>query len=176
MRIAKKKICLLGDFSVGKTSLIRRYVEGSFDEKYLSTIGVNISRKTLSRDSYQLDFIIWDLAGGEEFSAVNANYLRGSAGGILVCDLTRPETLTTVPGYAQLAREVNPRIALLIAANKSDLVEERTITTQNMDALAAELDMPWRITSAKSGDQVLETFHSLATAIESVAKAANSEK
>lgn len=165
-RSIKKKICLLGDYAVGKTSLIRRYVEGRFDEKYLSTIGVNISRKSVDRDDYRLDFIIWDLAGGEDFSTVNANYLRGSSGGIIVCDLTRPDTLQSLRGYTQFVKEINPQIVLVIAANKSDLVEERKIADRTLEAYANELSSPWQFTSAKSGDQVNEIFQLLAAELE----------
>jgi GTPase SAR1 family protein len=66
-----KKVYLLGDFSVGKSSLVRRYVEGRFDDKYLSTIGVKISRKVLERDEYALNLLIWDLAGGEDFGEIS---------------------------------------------------------------------------------------------------------
>ncbi len=162
----KKKICLLGEFSVGKTSLIRRFVEGRFDEKYLSTIGVSISRKSLRRDGYGLDLIIWDLAGGEEFAGVNAAYLRGSAGGILVCDLSRPETLDVVRSSALLARAVNPQIALVLAANKCDLVSDRTAISPFLETLSGETAAPWLYTSAKSGEQVADLFESLASEIE----------
>ncbi|MFN3372526.1 MAG: Rab family GTPase, partial [Chloroflexus sp.] len=85
------KICLLGEFSVGKTSLIRRFVEGIFDERYLSTLGVKISRHSLTIDHIDMNLIIWDTTGGERFNQIVQNYYRGAAGALLVCDLTRPD-------------------------------------------------------------------------------------
>ncbi len=99
MNEIQKKVCLLGDFAVGKTSLVRRFVEGRFDDKYLSTIGVKISRKTLARPYGALHLIVWDLAGGEEFGA-ESSYLRGAAGALIVGDLTRRETLESFERYA----------------------------------------------------------------------------
>ena len=93
MKIVQKKICMLGSFSVGKTSLVRQFVEGQFTDKYLSTIGVKVSRKTVERPQSQLKFLIWDLAGGDDFTQVGNNYLRGAKGALIVCDLTRAETL-----------------------------------------------------------------------------------
>jgi len=88
--LIQKKVCLLGDFSVGKTSLSERFVYDRFSGRYLSTIGVKISRKpiNISKD-IMLNMLIWDLAGSEEFSGVQSSYLQGAQGAILVCDLTR---------------------------------------------------------------------------------------
>ena len=166
MRVVKKKICLLGEYAVGKTSLIRRFVEGTFDEKYLSTIGVNISRKSVAREDYRLELIIWDLAGGEEFSAINSTYVRGAVGGIVACDLTRPNTLENLAQYVQLIREVTPQAPVLVAANKSDLLEERRLTDQDLELFCKKQNLSWQITSAKSGDQVQELFQLLAAEIE----------
>lgn len=74
------KICLLGEFSVGKTSLIRRFVEGIFDERYLSTLGVKISRHTMNIEQTEIQLLIWDTTGGEKFDPIVQNYYRGSAG------------------------------------------------------------------------------------------------
>ncbi|MGQ9483351.1 MAG: Rab family GTPase, partial [Chloroflexus sp.] len=102
------KICLLGEFSVGKTSLIRRFVEGVFDERYLSTLGVKINRRTLHIDQTEINLIIWDTAGGEKFDQVVQNYYRGAAGAILVCDVTRPETLSALHEYATAFHSASP--------------------------------------------------------------------
>ncbi len=68
MTAIQRKVCLLGDYSVGKTSLVRRFVEGQFDDKYLSTIGVRISRRTMVRADKEINLLIWDLAGAQEFN------------------------------------------------------------------------------------------------------------
>ncbi len=80
MKTHQKKICLLGDFAVGKTSLIRRYVEGIFDEKYLTTVGVVVSRRMLVREHDSINLLIWDLAGGRDFS--HTGYLIGVSGAL----------------------------------------------------------------------------------------------
>ncbi len=83
------KICLLGDYAVGKTSLVRRFVYNMFEDKYLSTIGVKVSRKVVAvprgDDVVELVLMLWDLAGSEEFDSVRASYLRGAAGALVVC-------------------------------------------------------------------------------------------
>ena len=92
MAIIQKKICLLGEFAVGKTSLIRRYVEDKFSDKYLSSIGVKVSRKNVELGDDTVKLLIWDLAGGEDYT--QSSYLMGAAGALLVCDVTRADTLT----------------------------------------------------------------------------------
>ena len=98
-----KKVCLLGDFAVGKTSLVRRLVHDMFDDRYISTIGVKVSRKTITiardQDIIDLSIILWDLAGSEEFNHMRASYLRGASGLFLVADVTRPATLANLPAY-----------------------------------------------------------------------------
>lgn len=166
MHTVQKKVCLLGDFAVGKTSLIRRFVEGRFDDKYLSTIGVKISRKTLERDDHRLNLLIWDLAGGDDFSKASANYLRGAAGALLVCDLTRAETLATLTDYAQQLRELDETAVLVLVGNKADLLEERQISDDALAAAAEAFAAPYLLTSALTGHHVEAAFHHLATAIE----------
>ncbi len=166
MKIVQKKICLLGDFSVGKTSLIRRFVEERFDEKYLSTIGVHMSRKRLERNNHFLDLFIWDLAGGEDFDVIGPNYLRGAAGAIIVCDLTRLETLPALSLYARRLRATNPKAALVFVGNKVDLVNDRLLTDEMLQNEIAPLADRFFLTSAKTGEYVDETFGFLADQIE----------
>ncbi len=166
-----KKVCLLGDFATGKTSLVRRFVYVRFDDKYLSTIGVKVSRKTISvpcsNGVVELTMMLWDLAGGEEFDRVRASYLRGSAGAVVVCDLTRPETLDSLQRYAEELRAVCPGADLILAANKRDLVEptppsgRRALDAEQVAAQAAGLEAPYYLTSAKMGDEVEEMFRHL---------------
>jgi small GTP-binding protein len=162
----QKKVCLLGDFAVGKTSLVRRFVEGRFDDKYLSTIGVKVSRKTVERESGSLNMILWDLAGGEDFMSLTPSYLRGAAGAILVCDLLRIETVEDCAKYAVSLRENNPGAGLVIAANKYDLEPERQVSEAALELLSQSLDAPWFYTSAKTGQNVEAAFHRLATLLE----------
>jgi small GTP-binding protein len=166
-----KKVCLLGDFAVGKTSLVRRFVYDLFDDKYVSTIGVKVSRKTVAvpraGEIVELTLMLWDLAGSEEFDRVRASYLRGAAGAVLVCDLTRPAILTSLQEHACDLRTISPGVRLLVAANKRDLVEpalsegEPVLDPERIEAEAASFDAPYYLTSAKFGDEVEALFRHL---------------
>lgn len=166
MSTIQKKVCLLGDFAVGKTSLVRRYVEGRFDDKYLSTIGVKISRKVLQRPYGQLNLLLWDLAGSEEFIDAAANYLRGSAGALIVCDLTRRETLAAFERYAYQLRAANDKTAVVFVGNKADLEDHRVITDEELQTVCSGLGCPYLLTSARTGAQVERAFELLAERIE----------
>lgn len=160
-----KKVCLLGDFAVGKTSLVRRFVYDLFDDKYLSTIGVKVSRKVIvlprQNDIVELTLMLWDLSGSEEFNTVRISYLRGATGAILVCDLTRPATLDVMPAYLAELRYVNPTAAFVLAANKADLVERHELTEVQIAQRATDLGIPYFITSAKTGANVELAFRCL---------------
>lgn len=159
-----KKICVLGDFAVGKTSLVRRFVYDLFQDKYLTTIGVKVSRKvvavTRSGQVTDLTLMLWDLASQEEFNAIRASYMRGAAGAILVCDLTRAETLHNLQRYAADLRSVVPAAHIVLAANKCDLAEQQ-LAPQQVDAVAASLQAPCYSTSAKTGEAVEQVFRHL---------------
>ena len=169
MIAVSKKICLLGDFAVGKTSLVRRFVYDRFEDKYLSTIGVKVSRKVVAipnnDDVIELTIMLWDLAGTEEFDGVRSSYLRGSAGALIVCDVTRPETLATAKSYAADLHDVSPGALLVLAANKSDLRSHEQMSGQHIAAVAAELCAPFFATSARTGAGVDEAFRALGRAV-----------
>ena len=98
------KICLIGDFAVGKTSLIRRFTESRFSDTYLSTIGVRVSRRVVQiadTPPTTLTMLIWDTAGSEPFTTIVQSYYRGARGAALVCDLTRSDTAAALERYAQ---------------------------------------------------------------------------
>lgn len=167
-RILQKKVCLLGDFAVGKTSLIRRFVEGRFDEKYLSTIGVTVSRKIIDRADHQLKLLIWDLAGGEKFSRYQLNYLRGAAGAMVVMDLTRPESLVSLAGYASQLIDISPNARLVFVGNKSDLSNKTNPSLIGLHDVSSGFQCPHHLTSAKTGEHVEAAFNDLADLIEAV--------
>jgi small GTP-binding protein len=157
----QKKICLLGAFGVGKTSLVRRFVDTIFSDAYLTTVGVKIDKKLLTVGGEQMALILWDIAGEDDIAAVRVSYLRGAAGYLLVIDGTRPETLdTAVSIQARVDAEIGsvPFVALL---NKADLEEDWTISMERIAQLEAG---GWRFrrTSAKTGAAVEETFQELA--------------
>lgn len=167
MKIIQKKVCMLGEISVGKTSLVRRFVEGRFDEDYLSTIGVTIYRKSILREDHQLNLLIWDLAGGEKFTKTQSSYLRGAAGALIVCDLTRRETLGCMSTYTQKLRTINSDAQIVYLYNKVDLGDQREISDSEIQAVFAELGGPYLLTSAKTGDKVEDAFCQLAELIAS---------
>lgn len=160
-----RKVCLLGDFAVGKTSLVRRFVYNRFDDKYISTIGVKVSRKVIALpgegDVVEMAMMLWDLAGSEEFDRVRVSYLRGAAGAVLVCDLTRAETLGGLERYVRDLRNVSPAAQIVLAANKNDLIDERQIAYERVAELAVSLGAPYYLTSAKTGDEVERMFRDL---------------
>ena len=165
MKTFSKKICLLGDFAVGKTSLVRRFVHNRFDDQYISTIGVKVSRKTVmapaNGEVAELTMMLWDLAGSQEFSTVTTSYLRGAAGAILVCDLTRADTLPNLQRYADDIWKVCGPVQLMVAANKIDIPEQHLLTADQVAAVARTLDAPHFFTSAKVGNEVDEMFRLL---------------
>ena len=159
------KVCLLGDYAVGKTSLVRRFVYNLFDDRYLSTIGVKVSRKVVALargdEVVELTLMLWDLAGSEEFDSVRASYLRGAVSALIVCDLTHRESLASVPQYAAQIRAVNPKAALLVAANKADLVDQRVVTDEEIQTATCGLDAACLLTSARTGAGVDDAFRHL---------------
>lgn len=163
-----KKICLLGDFSVGKTSLIRRFVEGKFSDEYLSTIGVKISRKSLEiqakNDQYKLNLLLWDLEGNTKFKSITPSYLKGAVGAIIVADLSRPNTLSSISQHINLFSQVNDQGAIIIALNKVDLISPEKLTklAQSYTLKNNSQVLETYLTSAKLGDKVEEMFTKLA--------------
>ena len=165
MKIISKKVCLLGDFAVGKTSLVRRFVYDLFDEKYISTIGVKVSRKTVAvplADGavVELTMMLWDLAGSEDFSQVRGSYMRGASGAVLVCDLTRPESLANLDGYLADLRQVSPQALAFVVANKGDSPDQHLLLSQ-VEAGAARLGAKCFVTSARTGENVDDVFRHL---------------
>jgi small GTP-binding protein len=159
--VLQKKICLLGAFGVGKTSLTRRFVHSIFSEEYLTTVGVKIDKKTVTVGSDEIIMLIWDIAGEDEVSAVRASYLRGAAGYLLVIDVARSQTLQVAKDiHSRVKKEVGD-IPFLCLFNKTDL-EEWDIAESAIEAMAAE-GWPVLRTSAKTGDNVEEAFLRLAT-------------
>lgn len=165
--VIQKKICLLGEFAVGKTSLVRRFVEGRFDDRYLSTIGVKISRRVVERPTGNMNLLIWDLAGSDEFNGqIQSSYLRGSAGAFIVCDLTRRETLSGFERYIEQIRAVGLSVPTVFLANKLDLTDERVVSDQDLEELSDKFGSPSLLCSAKTGENVERAFLLLAEMIE----------
>ncbi|MGF1539790.1 MAG: Rab family GTPase [Pleurocapsa sp.] len=169
MSIITKKICLLGDFSVGKTSLIRRFIEDKFSDDYLSTVGVKVSRKCLtirgSKEIHNVTLLIWDLEGHTKFKSITPTYLKGSTGAIIVGDLTRSSTLDNLDQHIELFLEINPHSAIAIALNKADLIQPEKL--HRLIELYGSSDCCQVVntyqTSAKTGQDVNTIFQELTT-------------
>lgn len=156
----QKKICTVGAYAVGKTSLLARFVKSLFDEKYLTTIGVKIDKKMVTVAGQEVMLMLWDLAGEDEFSQLKTAYLRGASGYLLVADKTRPHTLETAFQLkARIENELGA-IPCVLVFNKSDLVDESKIDRSEIDRLAQN---GWQVieTSAKTGQGVEEAFLAL---------------
>jgi small GTP-binding protein len=157
----QKKICMVGPPSVGKTSLVARYVHSLFSERYLSTVGVKIDKTIVRVAATDVMLLLWDLAGDDDFQRLNLTYLRGAAAYLLVADGSRRSTLDqAVEIQGRVARSLGP-IPFLLALNKSDLVTEWEIQEARVESLASQ---GWfvRRTSAKAGSGVDEAFVELA--------------
>ena len=161
MTTLQKKICMLGAVGVGKTSLVRRYVESLFSERYQATVGVKIDRKTVVIGDHTLNLMLWDLQGESAQQRVRPEYLRGAAGYLVIVDATRRDTLETALDLGRRAVGVVPEAAGMLVLNKTDRVAERVISDADLAGLAAA---GWRIglTSARSGDGVDAVFRQLA--------------
>src|SRR6185295_11004334 len=117
----QKKICMLGGFAVGKTSLVSRFVSSIFSDKYLSTVGVKIDKKELSVDGAAVTLMLWDIFGQDEFQTVKSSYLRGMAGYLLVVDGTRASTLETARDLQKKAVAVAGEVPFSLLLNKVDV-------------------------------------------------------
>ena len=160
----QKKICLLGGHAVGKTSLVARFVKSVFTEKYHTTIGVKIDKKTLSMGDRDVNLTIWDLAGEDEFGAVDIAYLRGASGYLLVIDGTRRSSFDRALNIQQRAEKKVGSVPFLALINKADLAAEWELTDTELQSLTA---LGWKVfhTSAKSGDAVEAAFKILTEAM-----------
>ena len=157
----QKKICLLGAFSVGKTSLIKRYVSSIFDEKYLTTVGVKIDKKLVEIEGHKVTLMIWDIAGEDDYCKLQVSYLRGASGYILVADPTRPQTIDKAFCLHNKAQASVGQVPAIVALNKFDLLNEWQLSESHQEELD-RLRQPILNTSAKTGEAVDGLFVDLA--------------
>lgn len=160
----QKKICMLGGFSVGKTTLVRRYVESIFAETYHTTVGVKVDKKIVTLSDRTVALILWDMAGEDDVATVRMSYLRGLAGYVLVADGTRPATLDIALSLRQrLESEIGP-LPYVLLVNKRDLTDQWVTPDADLDLLR---EQGWwvRVSSARTGEGVDDAFADLADRI-----------
>lgn len=156
-----KKICLLGASGVGKTSLVGRFVNQIFSDKYLTTIGVKVDKKQITVNGTEVKLMVWDLAGEDEMEGINYNYVRGAAGCLLVADGTDPATFDTAMKVHDRVKEQSGDLPCIMLCNKHDLQSEWAIKEGELAELS-QRGLRHFNTSAKSGANVDEAFSELA--------------
>jgi small GTP-binding protein len=157
----KKKVCMLGAFAVGKTSLVQRFVNTIFSDTYQTTVGVNIEKKELIVGEKKTDLIIWDLHGEDDFQTVRMSYLRGASGCIYVVDGTRKATLDTVSNLYERVTETIGRVPVIFLVNKYDMKDSWEVGADALESLHKK-GHPVFETSAKTGKYVETAFKRLA--------------
>ncbi len=148
---------------MGKTSLVRRLVTGSFDETYQTTVGVQVKKTTVDLAGETVGLMLWDIAGEDKFFRVPDAYFRGSSGYLLVMDGTRKVTVDQALELHERVHKVIGEIPIVVALNKFDLEDDWDIE----DSLTPVVEKGWPVfrTSAKTGDAVSEAFHELVRAM-----------
>jgi len=155
----KKKICVIGEFGVGKTCIVNRYVENKFEDRYLTTIGVSIKHKQVTYDHQELSLIIWDIAGEQVDSPINTTYLRGLSGFVVVCDITQGDSFLTAERMIRLIRDAEGDFPYVVILNKIDKLSDYALQDHiSKDAFGTQKVF---YASAKSGVSVDEAFEYL---------------
>ncbi len=160
----KSKICMLGAFSVGKTSLVSRFVHSIFSEKYHTTVGVKIDKKLIRFGQNEVTLLIWDIHGDDGVQDISLNYLRGASGYVLVVDGTRPDTLRTARELKSRVEDSAGALPFVALLNKYDLREEWRLEDECITQLETD-GWDFLKTSAKTGLGVEEAFASLARSV-----------
>jgi len=166
LREILKKVVLLGDGGVGKTSLIARYIVNKFDNKYIASIGTKVSRKDIQivRPNLiiNLRMMIWDILGQKEYSKIRSASLSGAQGIILVGDLSRPETIQSLHDFwLKEVGSIVGTIPTVLVGNKVDLVEQGSSAKTILESMGQKLGYPTLLCSAKTGDNVEAIFSTL---------------
>ena len=158
------KLILGGDGAVGKTSMVHRFVENTFATDYKSTIGTSIMKKECKFEGLEsiVRFVIWDLAGQAQFKRVRQSYLANAEAGILVYDVTNRHSFENIKNWHNEIKKASPSISLTLVGNKIDLTNDRDVSFEEGTELAKKLDLSYAETSAKTGENINDSFKMLA--------------
>ncbi len=154
------KIVLAGDGNVGKTSLIRRYCDGMFEQSRVMTIGVDFQTKVVLLGKNRVKLSIWDVAGQERFGSFRDSFYRGARAVALVFDLTEPESFAHLGLWRDEIRRIVPDVPMAVVANKTDL--SPVVSADDAHRWARQQGMPFLQTSAATGHNVEPLFLGLA--------------
>ncbi len=166
MEKVQKKILLLGDGAVGKTSLVHRFVEGVFNERYKATIGVDIFSKVVKTLTGEVELQLWDLSGQAHFSAVRSKFYNKADGALLVFDLTNKKTFENLESWlTETKNGVGSDIPMFILGNKMDLADLISVQDQEVSSFVNEHKWQWAKSSAKTGENVEGAFISIASVV-----------
>lgn len=174
----KFRVVALGEAAVGKTSLIRRYTENSFDEAYQQTIGTTFASKDIdvtSDDGHirKVRLVLWDMGGQSTYRELRRQFMKGASGAIITFDVTRPETYMAMNSWFMSFRDTCPDAPVIICANKIDLQDERMVPVEPGLMLRDWFQSEYYETSAKTGESVIRVFTRLG---ELLLEATKSEK
>ena len=173
------KIVLLGDGAVGKTSLKRRFIYKTFDPLEQMTIGADFARITLELKDFQIVLQIWDIAGQARYKEIASSYYSGAKGAMIAFDVTRESTFQSIPKWISVLVDNAGKIPFMLVGNKIDLVDQRVVSRKRGEEYAKQLsewlgwDVPYIETSAKTGENVEESFLILANNVLDVALSKN---
>ena len=155
------KVLLLGDTDVGKSSLILRYTEETFNSKLVNSIGVDFKMKKKEIDGKIIKVQIWDTAGHERFRSITYSYYRGANAIIIVFDITDKKSFLSITEWLkQIEKHAKENVFKFLVGNKSDLAEERKVSFEEAKEYADKHDLPYIETSAKEGININELFES----------------
>ena len=159
----KFKICLIGDWGVGKTSLIRKYVLDQYDDIYITTLGTKTTKKQITfkineNKLVNLTLQIWDTMGQHDFYTIQKFAFQGTHAAFIVCDVTRKESLWSLSYWREQLFEIAEEIPIIILANKNDLQNRAQLSYKNLDDVSKQLHAPILYTSAKTGENVEHAF------------------
>jgi len=160
------KLLLIGDSGVGKTCLIFRFCDDSFQQSFISTIGIDFKIKTVEIGGKKIKLQIWDTAGQERFHTITVSYYRNAQAIFLVYDITRRESFENVTNWVrQVQQNAKEDVERMLIGNKCDMEEQRQVAKERGKQLAMEFGMPFLETSAKTGENVEEAFRNMTLAV-----------